>query len=140
MIEIKKAIAIREEELRFKFSRSGGPGGQNVNKVNTQVTVLFNPFESDAFSDEQKDLISKRLAKRIGRDGVLRVVSNRHRTQGANREAAVERLVVLLQQAIKPVPKRKKTAIPKQAKMRRLVEKKQRGLLKKQRAEKDFLQ
>jgi len=129
---------IEEEKLVFKFSRSGGPGGQNVNKVNTRVTVLFDVAGARGFSDSQKRRILKRLATRANKDGVIRVVSQKYRTQKANREAAVERLGELLRGALKKKAVRKKTAIPEYARQKRLEEKKRRSLLKMQRAEKDF--
>ena len=92
---------IPEDELAFKFSRGGGPGGQNVNKVNTRVTVFFDAANSRSFSDEQKERILRRLASRADKDGVIRVVSQQHRTQKANRDAAVERLEELLKGALK---------------------------------------
>ena len=133
MIEIKNNISISKEELVFRFSRSGGPGGQNVNKVNTRVTVLFDAANCESFSDEQKRLILKRLATRANKNGVIRVVSQRHRTQKANRAAAVERLGELLREALKKRSVRKKTAVPERAKQKRLEEKKRRSMLKKQR-------
>lgn len=132
MIEIKK------EELVFKYSRSGGPGGQNVNKVNTRVTVFFDVAGASGFSDSQKRRILKRLATRANKNGIVRVVSQRYRTQKANREAAVERLGELLGEALKKKAVRKKTKVPEYARQKRLEEKKRRSLLKRQRAAKDF--
>jgi len=134
MIEINGRIVISEDELVFKFSRSSGPGGQNVNKVNTKVTLLFDVAGCESFSDIQKRRILNRLSTRANKDGVIKVASQRHRTQKANRTAAVERLSQLLTEALKTRPVRKKTKVPKAAKLRRLEEKKQRSLLKKQRA------
>ena len=131
-------VEIEEEKLVFKFSRSGGPGGQNVNKVNTRVTVLFDVAGARGFTDSQKRRILKRLVTRANKDGVIRVVSQKYRTQKANREAAVERLGELLRGALKKKAVRKKTAIPEYARQKRLEEKKRRSLLKRQRAEKDF--
>lgn len=134
MIEINGGIFIPEERIEFKFSRSGGPGGQNVNKVNTRVTLFFDVAGCESFSDGQKQLILRRLATRANKDGVIRVVSQRYRTQRANREAAVERLGELLSEALKKRAVRKKTRVPKYAREKRLEEKKKRGALKKQRA------
>jgi ribosome-associated protein len=96
MIKIKPGIEIAENELVFRASRSSGPGGQNVNKLSTRVTVLFNVMNCRSLSEEQKKLILKRLSKRISKDGLIKVVSQRHRSQKANRQAATERLVELL--------------------------------------------
>jgi ribosome-associated protein len=138
MIKISRGIFISEDELVFKFSRGGGPGGQNVNKVNTRVTVRFDAANSGSFSDEQKGQILKRLASRADKDGVIRVVSQRYRTQKANRRAAVERLEELLRGALKKKAVRKKTRVPEAAKRERLEKKKRRGFLKRQRAERSF--
>jgi ribosome-associated protein len=138
MIKTGKENFIAEDELVFKFSRGGGPGGQNVNKVNTRVTVLFDAANSRSFSDEQKKRILKGLASRADKDGMIRAVSQQYRTQKANREAAVERLKELLRKALKKKKVRKKTRVPEAAKRERLEKKKRRGFLKKQRAEKIF--
>ena len=138
MIEIDKNTSIREDELVFKFSRSGGPGGQNVNKLNTRVTLSFDVANASNLSDEQKTRILRRLATRVDKSGVLKVVSQRYRTQKANRNAATERLIELLREALRKRRVRKKTKTPVWAKERRLEEKKRRGRIKRQRTEKDF--
>jgi ribosome-associated protein len=124
---------IPESELVFKASRSSGPGGQNVNKLNTRVTVLFNVAGSPSLSAEQKQQVRSRLAGRIDKEGVLHVVSQKHRSQEANRRAAVERLQQLVQETLRPVPVRRKTKVPVAARERRLREKKQRSDRKRRR-------
>ena len=138
MIEITKQIFISEKELVFKFTRSSGPGGQNVNKANTRVTVFFDVANCESFSDGRKKRILKRLATRASKGGVIRVVSQKHRTQKRNRAAAVERLVELLRGALKKRAVRKKTKVPEYARLRRLEEKRRRSILKRQRTEKSF--
>jgi ribosome-associated protein len=138
MIEITKDIFIDENELVFKASRSGGPGGQNVNKVNTRVTLLFDVPGCDGLSDIHKQRLLTRLSTRADKNGVIRVVSQKYRTQNANRLAALERLQQLLREALKTKPVRKKTKVPERAQLRRLEEKKRRSMLKRRRAEKDF--
>ncbi|MHC4221862.1 MAG: alternative ribosome rescue aminoacyl-tRNA hydrolase ArfB [Planctomycetota bacterium] len=138
MIEIKNGITISEDELIFKFSRSSGPGGQNVNKVNTRVTLFFDLANSANLSAAQKKRIEKKLTSRISKAGVMRVISQRHRTQKANSRAAVERLRELLSGALETKPVRRKTKIPWAVKQRRLEEKKQRSKLKQQRSGRDF--
>jgi ribosome-associated protein len=138
MIEIIDNISIREDELIFKASRSGGPGGQNVNKVNTRITLLLDVANCESFSDVQKRRILTRLSTRADKNGLLRVVSQKYRTQKANRRAAVERLQQLLAEALKTRPVRKKTKIPYAAKQRRLEEKRRRSLLKQQRAKRNL--
>ncbi|NQT03571.1 MAG: aminoacyl-tRNA hydrolase [Planctomycetes bacterium] len=134
MVEITENISIRDDELFFKASRSAGPGGQNVNKVNTRITLFFDVANCESFSDVQKRRILSRLATRADKNGLLRVVSQRFRTQNANRRAAVERLQQLLADALKTRPVRKKTRVPYAAKQRRLEQKRRRSLLKRQRA------
>ena len=133
MIEIIGGICISEDDLVFRFSRSGGPGGQNVNKVNSRVTVFFDVAGCCGFSDVQKKRIVNRLRTRASKAGVLHVVSQRYRTQSANRRVAVERLVELLRWALKQPAVRKKTKVPYRAVQKRLEEKKRRGMLKQQR-------
>lgn len=138
MIQIDGHAILSEDELVFKVSRSSGPGGQNVNKVNTRVTLLLNVAASTGFSDAQKRRIREALATRIDKCGVLRVVSQKHRTQEANRRAALERLCELLGEALKPKPVRRKTRVPARARERRLKDKKHRGALKSQRTRRDW--
>jgi ribosome-associated protein len=138
MPEITGDISISEEGMVFKFSRSSGPGGQNVNKVNSRVTLLFDVVNAVEFSDSQKRQILSRLASRVNKDGLIRVVSQKYRTQKANRRAAIERLCELLRGALASEAVRKKTKLPYAAKEKRLEEKKRRGALKRQRAEKSF--
>ena len=133
MIEISDGISISDDELVFRFSRSAGPGGQNVNKVNTRVTVFFDVAGCAGFSDPQKERILKRLRTRASKNGVLHVASQRHRTQSANRRTATDRLVELVRWALKKPAVRKKTKVPYRAVQKRLEEKKQRGMLKQQR-------
>ncbi len=135
MITINNRLAIPEYELWYTTSRSGGPGGQHVNKVSSRVTLWFDVANSPSLSDTQKRLISSRLATRINRDGVLRVVSQQHRSQTANRDAAVERFVSLLQEALTQAPHRHKTRVPAAVKRRRLDDKKQRSQTKQQRSQ-----
>jgi len=138
MIEITTGIYIPEDALVFKVSRSSGPGGQNVNKLSTRVTVLLDVSGCSSLSDAQKRRILARLPNRADKNGVIRVVSQKHRTQKANRRAAVERLRQLLAEALKTRPVRIETEVPYAARQRRLDQKRQRGLLKRQRAKKNL--
>lgn len=131
-------IEISEDDLVFRYSRSSGPGGQNVNKLNTRVTLFFDVTKYNSFSDSQKKRILKKLSTRADKNGVIRVVSQKYRTQRANRQAAVKKLSELLTEALRIKRIRRKTQAPRWAKEKRLQEKKQRSQLKQQRSQKDF--
>ncbi len=133
MIPITETISISEHDLTFQVARSGGPGGQNVNKVNTKVTVLFDITGSAAFSDEEKRRILTRLSGRINRDGLIQVTAQTHRTQSANRDEAVLQLVGLLRFGLHQSRKRKRTRVPARAIRKRLSDKKHHSLKKRKR-------
>ncbi len=133
-----EGVLIPENELVFQASRSSGPGGQNVNKLNTRIVVRFSVRGSTSLSDEQKRQLLSRLTSRIDKEGVLHVASQRHRSQEANRRAAVERLQELVHEALKSKPVRKKTKVSAGARERRLKDKKQRSVLKHQRTGNDW--
>lgn len=125
---------IASNELEFAFSRSSGPGGQNVNKVNTQVTVILNLNLCSSLSDEQKAILRLKLANRIDKEGKLQITGNRFRSQQANREDVLARLNRLIAAALtKPKP-RKPTKVPYSARQKRLESKKIRSSIKKKRA------
>lgn len=134
MIHINDRVSIPEEELRFRFSASSGPGGQHVNKVETRVTLLFDVDESPSLSEEDRRRVMTRLSSRIGRNGVLRVVSQRHRSQRANREAAIERFAELLREALRREKKRRPTRPSRAAREARIRDKKKRSRLKRERS------
>ena len=134
MIDITDRLAIPESELAFTASRSSGPGGQHVNKISSRVILRFNVVASPSLSETQKHRLLTHLATRVSKDGVLRVVSQKYRSQSANRRAALERFVTLIHAALTPVPPREQTAIPLAARQHRLEEKKRRSQLKQQRA------
>ncbi len=123
MIEISPGLAIPDSELGFAASRSGGPGGQNVNKVATKVTLTFDVASSPSLTEAQRSRILTRLATRISRGGVLQVISQRHRTQGANRAAALDRFVELLREALAEEAPRVPTRPSRAARQRRVAEK-----------------
>ena len=135
VIKVTDTLSIPEEELRFKASRSSGPGGQNVNKLNTRMTLLFDVKNSPTLSQEQKESIQRRLASRINHEGVLRVVCQRHRTQAANKRGATERFVEVLVDALKKRRPKRKTQISAAVKRRRREERERRSRLKRSRSE-----
>ncbi|MFO7897487.1 MAG: alternative ribosome rescue aminoacyl-tRNA hydrolase ArfB [Planctomycetota bacterium] len=136
MIKIHRRLSIPEGELDFQASRSSGPGGQHVNTADTRVTLRFDVPNSPSLSDRQKKRIRSRLRTRINKQGVLRVTSQKHRSQSANREAATEKFADLLRGALRRRKKRKKTKPTKASEKRRLKSKKRRGRRKKQRSKK----
>jgi ribosome-associated protein len=134
MIAIDESLAIPDEEVTFTTSRSGGPGGQNVNKLETRVTLRFDLAGSPSLAPEQKARLAERLATRITREGILQVTSQKHRTQAANREAAVERFAELLRENLREEPPRKKTRPSRAAKARRLDAKRRQSQRKRERS------
>jgi len=132
-IEIGEGLEIPEAELSFATGPSSGPGGQNVNKVETKVTLAFDLAASPSLSDQQRQRIADRLGSRLTKAGVLRVTSQRHRTQAANRKAAVERFAELLAGALAEDPERRPTRPPAAARRRRLEAKRRRGRRKRER-------
>lgn len=132
-LEIAGDLLLPYRELSFTFSRSSKPGGQNVNKVNTRVSLVFAVTASPSLTSEQKTRICQFLPTRINKRGQLRVVSYRYRTQGANRTAAVERFVSLLREALAERTPRRATRVSNAAKKRRHATKKRHSLLKQSR-------
>lgn len=116
--------------LEFVFSRSSGPGGQNVNKVNTQASVILDIALCPDLTDQQRALIRKNLANRIDKLGKLRITSSRYRSQSANRQDALDRLYALLTAALRKKKIRKPTKISRNAAEKRLEKKKHRSQIK----------
>jgi len=126
-----------QKEISYKTSRSGGKGGQNVNKVSSKVELLFSVDNSALFNDEQKELINLKLQSRFNKDGLIQVICDEERSQYLNKEKAVERLIVLLTRALHQPKIRKATKVSKAAKMARL-DKKRLNAAKKEGRKKKF--
>ena len=130
---ITSILEIPLADLRFKFNRSSGPGGQNVNKLNTRAELQYNFAQSAVLSALQRQRIAEKLSARLNSKGLLIVNSERFRTQGRNREDCLDKLSALLAEAIKPPPKRRKTKPGRAARVRRLDGKKRHSEKKKSR-------
>ena len=129
--KVNGSVTIPESELEFKFSRSGGPGGQNVNTRDTKVEVVFDVGGSGALEPWQRERAIRNLGGRLDSDGRLHVVASDARTQAANRQAALKRLQAALADALRPDPApRRPTRPSRAAKERRLSAKRARGRLK----------
>ncbi len=123
-IVIMPGVVVPGSELVFRTSRSGGPGGQNVNKVESKVELLFDAANTSSISEVQRVRVFSRLRNRIDSDGVLHISSQVSRSQWENKELVVSEFIRLLREALKPAKKRMKTHPSKASKEKRLKNKK----------------
>ena len=138
MIQIMRGLAIPETEISFSASRSSGPGGQNVNKVSSKVTLAFDVAGSSALSEEQKRKIMGKLARRVNKEGFLQIASQKTRSQELNRADVLARFSDLLRRALTPQAVRIKTRVSAAAKTERLEDKKKRSFIKRERSGKEW--
>jgi ribosome-associated protein len=129
-LRINDKLEIREDELRFRFSRSSGPGGQHVNRSETRVELLFDVANSPGLSDAQRAVILHRLGRQVDTDGVLHIVSSVTRSQAENRADAIARFQALLAAALRPRKRRVPTRPSQAARAARLTDKKVRSTVK----------
>ncbi|MDP2337277.1 MAG: alternative ribosome rescue aminoacyl-tRNA hydrolase ArfB [Bacteroidota bacterium] len=124
-------------EFQYLTSRSSGPGGQNVNKVNSKVELRFDVQNSALLSDEQKKVILTKLSSKISAEGILSIVSQRDRSQLSNKEDAVSKFYLLISKALKPVKHRKSTRPTKGSIEKRLTGKRIKARIKQNRSKID---
>ncbi|HEY9165196.1 MAG TPA: alternative ribosome rescue aminoacyl-tRNA hydrolase ArfB [Candidatus Kryptonia bacterium] len=123
-VRINEAMSISLIELNYRTSRSGGPGGQNVNKLETRVELTFDVRNSPSLSESQREMIVERLGGRIDNAGILHVSSQASRSQWENKKAVLRKFVLLLRSALKPRKKRISTRPTRASNEKRLKKKK----------------
>jgi ribosome-associated protein len=132
-LRVSRGLVIPAGELRASASRSGGPGGQHVNKSNTRVTLRWNIETSEALSDRQRALLYSRLGRRLTRDGELVLHAGRARSRARNLEHARERLAAIVSEGLATTRARIATRASASARKRQAQQKKRRSAIKSQR-------
>lgn len=135
---INSKLTIPLSEIEYSFSRSGGKGGQNVNKVETKVELRYDILHSPSLDEPTREKLLNRLSTRLLQNGVLRLSSETYRSQLKNREDVTERFATLLRDALKTQKKRKPTSPTKSSVEERMQTKKQRSQRKSERSRRSF--
>ncbi len=138
MIRVTAHISIDEREIQESFVRASGPGGQNVNKLSTAVQLRFDARGSPSLTAEVRARLEQLAGARLTRDGVLVITAQSHRTQGRNRQDALDRLVALIRRAAVVPRTRRPTKPTKASRERRIESKKHKAGLKLRRAKPSF--
>jgi ribosome-associated protein len=129
-LRVTRSVVVPERELRWRFSRSSGPGGQSVNTADSRVELSLDLARTTSLGPVQRTRVLDRLSKRLV-DGVITVTASEHRSQLRNREAALERLAAILAKALAPPPPRRRPTKPRRGAVeRRLADKKRRARTK----------
>ena len=132
-LQINDTLAIPIDELSFRFSRAGGPGGQSVNRSASRVELTFDVAGSPSLSEWQRKRIQEKLAGHIDSNGILHLVSSSERSQLRNRQETLERLQRLLVSALRPQRRRRPTRPTAASRERRLQQKRRRSDIKQMR-------
>ena len=132
-IFISPRISIPMTEIDFQVSKSGGPGGQKVNKTSSRITLVFDLAHSPSIPPEDRAWLLGKLGTRLSTEGVLRIDVSSERSQGANRRLSIERFEELLKKALVRPKKRRPTKPSRGSKERRLDAKKRRSQTKRDR-------
>ena len=139
-IKITKTLVIPSNEIKWRFSRSSGPGGQNVNKIESRVEIIFNLEDSKVLNDYQKEILKRNLKTKLV-NNCLRLAVQEHRNQLLNRQLALMKFSSIIKNALnKPFKLRKSTQPTKESQKKRVVVKKKRGELKKSRQKEKIYQ
>jgi ribosome-associated protein len=131
---VTRSVVIPDSEISFKFSRSGGPGGQNVNRRETQVELVFDVARSPSLGPRQRARAMERLASKLDSSGRLHIVASEQRTQGRNRDIVLERFRRVMADALRPDPPKRRASRPSAAaRERRLQDKRRQSVRKRER-------